>query len=75
MLYLPELEALYAAMSPFARSKLIETAREYVKLWPAPKKTALLTVIQNAAPSEGLARHLDRRQNHVPMVLVGQSID
>lgn len=75
MLHLPELEALYVAMTPFARGLLLEMAREYRKAWPAPKKSPLLTVVEKGGPVEGLARNLDRKLNSFPMVLIGQSVD
>jgi hypothetical protein len=59
MQHLSELEACYAAMDCWARAKLIRAARNYAKNWPAPKKTALLTLVRNPAPVDVLSRGLD----------------
>lgn len=47
MTHLPDLIAAYAAMSPWARSLLLDIALDYAKKFPAPKKQANLTLVQS----------------------------
>lgn len=71
MLHLLELQELYATMSPFARRRLLDTARELRKNFPAPKKNATLTVVQNNAQAQGASGEINRDLNRFSVVLVG----
>lgn len=46
MKHLPELIAAYSAMSPWARSLLLDVANDYAVKFPAPKKQPNLTLVQ-----------------------------
>lgn len=56
-----ELSTLHAAMSPWARGKLLQTARAYAKVWPAKQRNHLKlvsregdTVSQITRPASGM---------------------
>jgi hypothetical protein len=42
---LPELNAAYAAMSPWGQDLLLDIANDYAALYPAPKKQPVLALV------------------------------
>lgn len=76
MKHVPELIAAYAAMSPWARSLLLDVAKDYAIKFPAPKKQVSLTLVQAdgicvKAPPDLLDNGVDRQ----PSVVVREPVD
>lgn len=73
MTELPELEAAYLGMTPWARSMLLDTARQYLKKWPAPQARPLLTEVPKDSVIQSSPHVLNSNSNRVSLVLVGKS--
>lgn len=69
MTHLPELEAAYLGMTPWARSMLMDTARQYLKKWPAKERPLLTEVPKDTVVQPG-AHILNGDGNRVSLVLV-----
>lgn len=70
-----EITANFHAMTPWARRKLCEASRDYVRNWPDESRKSSLRLIHKAAPLELAPRGLDRVVNQQPPILVRKSVD
>lgn len=73
MTELPELEAAYRGMTPWARSMLLDTARQYLKKWPAPQVRPLLTKVPKDSVIQSSPNVLNGNSDRVALVLVRKS--
>lgn len=70
MTHLPELLAAYAGMTPWARGKLLDAARDFLRNWPLPKKKPSLTLIKCAPQIDILPSGIDGLVDQEAPILV-----
>ena len=70
-----ELESAYLGMTPWARGKLMDAARDYLRNWPEPRKIASLTLVARPIQLDIPARRINGRINQKLTVFARKPVD
>lgn len=74
MMHLPQLNAFYIAMNPWARSLLLNIARRYAARWPAPRELPLLVLVPKPLIIKQAAEGVDDLIHRDPTIITGESV-